>query len=85
VLKQGQYDPIPASKQIMIIWAAGKGYLDDLHNEKVAGFEKGLIQFIEKKYPQITEKLTRDKNLTDEVSNLLKTACDEFKTEFMKE
>lgn len=85
VLKQGQYAPVPASEQIMIIWAAGKGYLDDLPKEKVADFEKGLIQFIEEKYPQITEKIVKDKKLTDEVSKLLKTACDEFQAIFVKE
>ncbi len=84
VLKQGQYAPVTVARQVVIIWAAGKGYLDDLSKEKVADFETGLIQFIEEKYPQITEKLNRDKKLTDEVSHLLKTACDEFKAEFAK-
>lgn len=82
VLKQGQYSPVEVAKQVLIVWAAGKGYLDDLPKNKVAGFEIGLNKFVDEKYPQITEKLNKEKKLSEELDKLLKTACDEFKAAF---
>src|ERR1700759_3832172 len=42
ILKQGQYVPLPVEKQIVIIYAGTKGYIDDLPVGKLADFEKGL-------------------------------------------
>src|SRR5690348_7976963 len=42
ILKQGQYKPLPLEKQIMIIWAGTKGYLDDLPIEQCRKFEEEL-------------------------------------------
>src|SRR6185437_7328072 len=40
ILKQGQYQPLPLEKQIMIIYAGTKGYLDDLPVEECRRFEE---------------------------------------------
>ncbi len=85
VLKQGQYTPVPVARQILIIWAAGNGYLDDLKNDQVVAFEAGLNKYVDEKYAQIIEKINKDKKLTEEIVGLLKTACDGFKSAFTEE
>lgn len=82
VLKQGQYTPCKVASQVLIVWAASKAYLDDLPKDKVASFEAGLNKLVEEKYPQITEKLNKEKKLSEDLEKLLKTACDEFKATF---
>src|SRR5271156_3156588 len=47
ILKQGQYQPLPLEKQIMIIFAGTKGYLDDLPVEKCRKFEDELYRFVD--------------------------------------
>ena len=43
VLKQNQYVPMSVSNQVVIIYAAGKGYLDDIDLDRVKEFEKGFL------------------------------------------
>ena len=47
ILKQDQYQPLPLEKQIMIIWAGTKGYLDDIPVEICRKFEAELYRFTE--------------------------------------
>ncbi len=42
ILKQGQYQPLPFSKQILIIYAGTQGLLDDMPVDQLRDFEKGL-------------------------------------------
>ena len=47
ILKQGQYQPLPFSKQILIIYAGTQGLLDDMPVEQLREFEKGLYAYVE--------------------------------------
>ena len=47
ILKQGQYQPLPLEKQIVIIFAGTKGYLDDLPVERCRKFEEDLYRFVD--------------------------------------
>ncbi|HEY3815730.1 MAG TPA: F0F1 ATP synthase subunit alpha [Polyangiaceae bacterium] len=82
ILKQGQYVPLPVEKQIVIIYAATKGYTDKLALGQVAAYEKGLADFIEKKYPEVYETLRTKKQLDDATEKTLKKALEEFSTAF---
>src|SRR5438034_750794 len=57
ILKQGQYQPIPLEKQIMIIWAGTKGYLDDLPIEQCRKFEAELYRFVENAHRGVFEAI----------------------------
>src|SRR5262249_40758541 len=46
ILKQGQFQPLPVEKQVVIIYAAVNGYLDGFETHLADGFEKGLYQFM---------------------------------------
>ena len=51
ILKQGQYQPLPFSKQILIIYAGTQGLLDDLPVDQLRDFEKGLNAYVETSNP----------------------------------
>src|SRR5208283_3338490 len=46
ILKQGQYQPLPVERQILIIFAGTNGFLDDLPVEQCGQFEAELYAFV---------------------------------------
>jgi F-type H+-transporting ATPase subunit alpha len=82
VLKQPANQPLPVEKQVVIIYAGTRGYLDDIAVKSVRKFEDELYPFIEAKYPQIFENIRSKKQIDAETEELLKKALEEFKTQF---
>jgi len=82
VLKQPPYSPLPVEKQVLIIFAGAKGYLDDIDVSEVGKFENELYPFIEAKYSEILEQIRTKKALDSEIENLLTKALNDFKATF---
>jgi F-type H+-transporting ATPase subunit alpha len=82
ILKQPANQPLPVEKQVVIIYAGTRGYLDDIPVKSVRKFEEELYPFIEAKYPQIFENIRSKKQIDSETEELLKKALEEFKTQF---
>jgi F-type H+-transporting ATPase subunit alpha len=80
ILKQGQYAPLPIERQVVIIYAGTRGYIDKIDIAHIAGYERGLYDFIEKKYPSIYENLRTKKTLDEQTEALFKKALEEFAT-----
>ncbi len=80
ILKQGQYEPMPVEKQVISIYAATKGFIDDVPVEDVRRFEKELLAFIDSNKPQLFEHIRTTKDLPDEKE--LNAAIEEFKKGF---
>jgi F-type H+-transporting ATPase subunit alpha len=78
LLKQGQYVPLPVEKQIVSIFAGTRGYIDRLAISQIAAYERGLHDFIEKKYPSIYETIRSKKAVDSDTEATLKKALDEF-------
>ena len=79
VLKQTQYSPMPVEKQVLILYVAINGYLDDIAVAQVGAFETSFHQFIEANHPEIGEAIAREKDISAETEEALKTAIGEFK------
>jgi F-type H+-transporting ATPase subunit alpha len=82
VLKQPQYQPLPVEKQVLILYAAGNGYLDSVDVEHVREFETGLYQFLETRRPQILTTLAEKKAMDDEMKKGLDGALKEYLEQF---
>jgi len=82
VLKQPAYSPLPIEKQVVIIYAGTKGYLDDIPVKSVRKFEDELYPFIETKYPEIFDNIRSKKKIDEETEEKLKKALEEFKVSF---
>ncbi|MGH9452810.1 MAG: F0F1 ATP synthase subunit alpha, partial [Terriglobia bacterium] len=82
ILKQGQYEPLPAEKQILIIFAGTNGYLDDLPVEECRAFEKELYEFLDTSFPSIGRKIIEKKSLDDALKGEIRKALDDFKVKF---
>ena len=84
ILKQGQYVPQPVEKQVVIIYAGTKGYLDGIEVPKLGEYERQLYSFIESKHPSIFETIRTKKALDKDSEELLKKALKDFGTAFGK-
>jgi F-type H+-transporting ATPase subunit alpha len=85
VLKQGQYEPLPFSKQILVIFAGTNGYLDDLAIEDVRPFEKGLYQYVDTMNPGLLKAIMEKKTLDDALKADIKKLLDDYKQRFQAE
>src|SRR5438876_46345 len=83
ILKQGQYQPLPVEKQILIVFAGTSGLLDDLSTADVRAFETELYQFIESRHPQLFRGIAEKKQLDDQLKPALEAAVKEFATAFV--
>ena len=70
VLKQPPYSPLAVEKQVVIIFAGTKGYLDDIPTVAVTKFEAELYPYIEAKYPEIFEQIRTKKALDKEIEEI---------------
>ncbi|HEX9076892.1 MAG TPA: F0F1 ATP synthase subunit alpha [Anaerolineae bacterium] len=79
LLKQPQYEPMRLDKEVMIIFVATNGYLDDVPIEKVRPFENGFLRFMEASHPEIGQKIMENKDIDGETEAALRKAIQEFK------
>jgi F-type H+/Na+-transporting ATPase subunit alpha len=82
LLKQGQFSPLPFSKQILMIFAGTSGALDDLPVDQVREFEKELYKYVDTTNPgllrSIMEKKVLDDALKAEMSEAIKGCKEQF-------
>jgi len=83
ILKQGQYSPLPFSKQILIIMAGTGGFLDDMPVDQVRPFEKQLYQYVDSTNPGILRQIMEKKILDDSLKAQLQSIITEAKQQFV--
>ena len=82
ILKQGQYEPLPVEKQILIIFAGTNGFLDDLAVSQCRVFEKALYAYLDRQTGTVLDKIREKKALDDSLRQEIKDALTEFKKRF---
>ncbi|ADK30570.1 F0F1 ATP synthase subunit alpha [Brachyspira pilosicoli] len=80
LLKQKQYSPIPMEEQVVILFAATKGFLDNIELERVPEFEWRLLQYMKADKQYILDNIKEKKDIEniDELSSVI----EEFKAKF---
>ena len=84
ILKQKQYEPLPVENQIMIIFAANGGFLDDLEESQLAAFESELYAYTETKDASLLGDIREQGKLDDALEERLGKIIEDFKTVFVK-
>ena len=85
ILKQPQYQPIDVEKQVLIIWSATNGYIDDVPVERIKKFEAELVRFIENSHPGVLQALREKKAIDDEIRKDLEQSLKDFKERWAEE
>jgi F-type H+-transporting ATPase subunit alpha len=84
ILKQPQFQPLEVVDEVMIIFAANSGALDDIPIPRVAAFEKEFQQYMKDIKGAIRTELAEKKELTPELKTALTAAINQFKGSFAK-
>ncbi len=82
VLKQPQYRPIPNEKQVLIIFAANNGYIDEYPVASLGRYESELYSFFDARKNDLLAELRDKKAIDDDIKAKIVSALEEFKKEF---
>ncbi len=82
ILKQPQYQPLTLEKQVMILYAGTKGFLDKYPIDVLEKYEAGLYPFIESKYPQVFSELAEKQEISDDLDKTMAKALSDYDEEF---
>jgi F-type H+-transporting ATPase subunit alpha len=82
ILKQGQYQPLPVERQIVVVYAGTSGALDKIPTERIGDFEKGLYEFIDLKHPEVFATIREKKALDDALKGTLTKIIETFQSTF---
>jgi F-type H+/Na+-transporting ATPase subunit alpha len=82
ILKQPQYQPLPMTKQVTILFAGTRGFLDKYPLDQLGDYEKALYDFMESKHADVFADLEAKKAIDDDLDAKMKKALTEFDTVF---
>ena len=85
LLKQPQYQPLDVYEQIVSIYAATKGFMDDVEVEHISDFENKMLEFFRDRKSDVLSKIKDVGDLTEDVQNSIRDAIDEFKKGYKPE
>ncbi len=84
VLKQGQYKPLEVVDQVVTLYAASHNYMEDIPILQIQEFEEGLVDYIKKNYPEISETITDTGKLSEEIEEILTNGIKAYKETFVQ-
>ncbi|MGN6281879.1 F0F1 ATP synthase subunit alpha, partial [Frateuria sp.] len=79
LMKQKQYAPLSIAELALSVYAAEKGYLDDLPVAKVLDFERGLHAFFHQNHEELMKKIVATGDWNGEIEGVFKGGLDEYK------
>lgn len=82
LLKQPQYQPMEFSEQVSSMYAATRGFMDDVEVDKIREFESAYLDFLRTSKSDILADLKDREVIDDEIEGRLKAAIEEFKKSF---
>ena len=82
LLKQAQFSPLKTEEQVAVIFAGVNGYLDKIEVSRVGDFEQGLLLNLRNDHSDLLTTIRDEKSLSDEVTEKLKAAVDNFAKNF---
>ena len=82
ILKQPQYKPLPVEKQVMIIYAANNGFVDDYPTSALRRYEEELFSFLDTQHAELLADLAEKKAIDAALEDRIKSALNHFKGQF---
>ncbi|MBI0154805.1 F0F1 ATP synthase subunit alpha [Gilliamella sp. W8128] len=80
LLKQKQYSPMTVAEQSIVLYAAERGYLEDVELAKVLAFETALLAYAHSQYADFVKQIDETGNYNDEIESKLKAMLESFKS-----
>jgi F-type H+-transporting ATPase subunit alpha len=85
LLKQPQFHPLTAEKQVIILYAGTQGFLDNIKVESIHAFEDGLYKYLDSGQTALLNDIATKKALDDDLKKRVGAALDEYKANFLAE
>lgn len=82
ILKQGVNQPLAVEQQVVSLYTAVKGFLDDIPVSDVKRFEKDFLSFMESDHQDVLQSIRDTKDLVADNEVALKAAIEKFKKSF---
>jgi F-type H+-transporting ATPase subunit alpha len=83
ILKQPQYRPLPIEKQVLVIYAANNGFLDQYPVTAVGRYEQELVSFMDAQHAALLSDINQKKAIDADIEARLKAALEDFKGQFV--
>ena len=77
LLKQPQYQPMSMADQVLSLYSARKGQLDQVPTDQVAAFEKAMLRFFHDKHADLVKEIEDTEDISKELDAKLSAAMDE--------
>jgi F-type H+-transporting ATPase subunit alpha len=86
LLKQGQYQPLPVERQILVLYAGLNGFLDQLQINDIGRWERELYPWLESRRPDVLSTIRtkcNDGKAFNDLTEVMKSALGEYNKEFL--
>lgn len=84
ILKQPPYSPVPVEDQVVVLWAAINGFLDQVPVEKVRQFEAEYVEHLKRREKKVLETISKEKVIDDKLAENLQKITKKFADDFLK-
>jgi F-type H+-transporting ATPase subunit alpha len=85
VLKQNQYAPLSVERQILIIYAGNRGFLDEFPVSSIRKYEAKLCTYMDKEHPSLLPKIAEQKTIDGALDKTIASALQDFNRQFKTE
>jgi len=85
ILKQGQYEPLPVEKQVLIIYAGNRGFLDEFEVSQLKDYETALYEYFEMEHSDLMRRIAEEKEISGPLDEAISKAIEEFNRRFKEE
>jgi F-type H+-transporting ATPase subunit alpha len=85
ILKQDERDPMPVEEQVVVLYAASNGYLDDIETDAVTDWERQFRDFMRDTHGDLLDSVRSEQELSDENEEKLREAVEQFNSNYEPE
>jgi F-type H+-transporting ATPase subunit alpha len=85
ILRQEELDPMPVEEQVVVLYAATNGYLDEIDTDAVMDWERQFRDFMRDTHGDLLESIRSEQQLSDENEEKLREAVEHFNSNFEPE
>ncbi len=79
LMKQKQYAPMSIADMSVSLYAAERGYLEDVEVNKVGAFEAALLAFFKREYAELLAKINEKGDFNNDIDASIKEGIEKFK------
>jgi F-type H+-transporting ATPase subunit alpha len=84
-LKQDQYAPLPVEKQILVIYAGNRGFLDEFEVGVIKEYEKRLYEYFDERHRDLLQQIAEKREIGVKLDESIASALKEFNLKFKEE